>query len=78
MPNIKKQDATPNISGDVAQDSIRPSSAGRVWKIHRLAEVALRPAAVGDADGIQEIGVGRDRIGEAKLKNILWAAPTAF
>ena len=43
-----------------------------------MAEVALRPAAVGDADGIQEIGVGRDRIGEAKLKNILWAAPTAF
>ena len=41
-----------HLPGDVAQDSIRPSGAGRVGKVYGLAEVSVGKIAVGDADGV--------------------------
>ena len=40
------------LPGDVAQDSIGPSGAGRVGKIYGLAEISARALAVRDADGV--------------------------
>ena len=41
-----------HLPGDVAQDSVGASDAGRGGEIHGLAEVPFRAAAVGDADGV--------------------------
>ena len=41
-----------HLPGDVAQDSIRPSGAGRVGEVYGLAEVSVGKIAVGDADGV--------------------------
>ena len=44
-----------HLPGDVAQNSIRLSGAGRVWEIHGLAKVAYAAAAVGNAEGVPEV-----------------------
>ncbi len=46
-----------HLPGNVAQDSGGPSGIVRIRKIHRLAEVPAGTVAIGDADGVQEVGV---------------------